>query len=69
MKRNKITIDYDEEADVLYLSFGEPTEATTEEIGNVGIRINEKTKEIVGITVIDFLKNLKKKQEPIKISI
>ncbi len=68
MKRNKITIDYDEEVDVLYLSFGDPVEAVTEEIGDIGIRVNEKTNELVGVTVIDFLKNFKKKHEPIEIS-
>ena len=69
MKKNKITIDYDNEADVLYLSFGEPAEAVTEELGDIGIRIDEKTNEIVGVTVIDFLKNFKNKQKPIDISI
>lgn len=69
MKRTKITIDYDEEADVLYLSFGEPKEAITEEFGNVGVRVNEETKEIVGITVVNFLQNIKNKHEPIKVSI
>jgi len=69
MEKQKITIDYDEQADVLYLSFGEPKEAITEEVGNVGIRIDEKTNEIVGITVIGFLKNFKNKHQPIKINI
>ncbi len=69
MKKNKITIDYDEKADVLYLSFGKPEKAVTEEIGNVGVRLNEKTNEVVGLTVINFLKNFKKKHEPIKVSV
>ena len=69
MKRSKITIDYDEEADVLYLSFGDPVKAVTEEMGDIGIRINENTSEIVGVTIINFLKNLKKKNEPIELSV
>ena len=69
MKKNKITIDYDKKADVLYLSFGKPIAAVTEEIGNVGVRIDEKTNEIVGLTVIGFLKNFKNNSEPIKISV
>ncbi len=69
MKKEKITIDYDKEADTLYLSFGAPVEAITEEKGNVGIRINEKTNEIVGITVIGFLKNFGNSSLPIKISV
>ncbi|MBI4176239.1 MAG: DUF2283 domain-containing protein [Candidatus Aenigmarchaeota archaeon] len=47
----KITFDYDREADVLCLSFGEPKEAITEEVGNIGVRIDEKTKGIVGVTI------------------
>lgn len=61
MKRNKISMDYDKKANVLYISFGEPVEAVTEEMGNVGIRIDEKTNEIVGITIINFI-NTNKKQ-------
>ena len=69
MKKEKITIDYDKEADVLYLSFGEPTESITEELNNIGIRINEKTKQITGITVINFLKEIKKGNKPIEIAV
>ncbi len=65
----KITFDYDEEADVLYISFGEPKEAIVEEKGNIGIRIDEKTNEIVGLTVIQFLKTFKSKHQPISISV
>lgn len=54
---------------MLYLSLGTPKEAITEEVGNVGIRIDEKTNEIVGLTVIDFLKHFKNKSKPIKLTI
>ncbi len=69
MKKENITIDYDEEADVLYISFGKPREAITEELDNLAIRLDEKTKEVVGITVIDFLRNFRKKHSPIEISV
>lgn len=69
MKLKKITLDYDEEADVLYLSFGKPKKAVTEEINNVGVRQDEKTGEIVGLTVIEFLKTFKTTQLPIKIAV
>ncbi len=55
-------MDYDKKANVLYISFGEPVEAVTEEMGNVGIRIDEKTNEIVGITIINFINDTNKKQ-------
>ena len=69
MKKEKVTIDYDNGADVLYLSFGNPRKAITEEAGDIGIRLDEKTNELVGITVIDFMKKFKKKHEPIEVSI
>ncbi len=65
----KITIDYDEEADVLYLSFGNPTQAITEEINNIGVRVDKKTNEIVGLTILDFMKNSKNKNYPIEINV
>jgi len=69
MKMKEITFDYDREADVLYVSFGEPKEAITEERGNIGVRIDEKTGEIVGVTIIEFLKTFGKKHGPISISV
>ncbi len=66
---NDITIDYDKDADVLYLSFGKPKGAVTEEIGDVGVRLDEKTHEVLGLTVMNFMRNMKKKHEPIKVSI
>lgn len=50
----KIDIDFDEEADVLYISFGEPREAedTVEVEDGVIYRITNN--EVVGITITDF---------------
>ena len=69
MKMKEITVDYDKDADVLYLSFGEPKAAITEEIGNVGMRLDEKTHEIVGVTIIQFLKTFSEKRPPISVSV
>ena len=51
----KTFTDYDEDADMLYISFDKPKIAITIE-GNDGelIRIDPYTKEIVGVTIIDF---------------
>ena len=65
----KIEFDYDEEADVMYISFGEPKEAITEEIGNIGVRIDEKKREIVGLTILEFMKTFGKSHRPIKIPV
>ena len=69
MKREHLTLDYDAETDVLYLSFGKPHPAVTEEIWNIGLRIDDKTKEIVGVTVTEFLKIVRAKHRPIKITV
>lgn len=69
MVSKKIILDYDEEADVLYFTFGEPQEALTEEMGNIGVRVDPVTNEIVGLTVIDFLSGFKKRHQPLQIRV
>jgi uncharacterized protein YuzE len=45
--------EYDEEADVLYISVGKPRPAVGVDIGEgVIVRWDEKRKEIVGLTII-----------------
>lgn len=52
-KADRIDWDYDEEADVLYLSFGKPRKAVGIDIGDgVVVRYDEKKKEVVGLTVL-----------------
>jgi len=46
--------DYDEEADVLYISFGKPKEAQDSiEVEN-GVIYRIADKEVIGITITDF---------------
>ena len=48
-----VSWDYDEEADVLYLSVGEPKPAVGIDIGEgVIARYDEENKEVVGVTLI-----------------
>jgi uncharacterized protein YuzE len=50
-------IHYDEEADVLYISFGEPRPAEGLDIGDGTIlRVDPKTDEVIGLTLLDFSK-------------
>lgn len=50
-----LNIDYDEEADVLYLSFGKPRPAISIEVKEGDfVRVDAYSDEIVGITIIDF---------------
>lgn len=55
-KKNKINWDYDADADVLYISFGNPKKAEGVDIGEgTIIRIEPDTKEIIGITILNPL--------------
>lgn len=52
-KPQQIDWDYDEEADVLYISVGKPQAATGIDIGEgIVVRYDETQKEVVGITLI-----------------
>jgi uncharacterized protein YuzE len=48
-----VWIDYDSEADVLYLSFRRPQRATDSELRNNGIIVRKRGKAIVGLTILD----------------
>lgn len=55
-KKNKIKWDYDAEADVLYIAFGNPKNAEGIDIGDgTIIRIEPDTKEIIGVTILNPL--------------
>lgn len=55
-KKDKIKWDYDAEADVLYISFGNPQNAEGVDIGEgTIIRIQPDSKEIIGITILNPL--------------
>ena len=54
-----ITWDYDADADVLYLSVGEPKPAMGVDIGEgVVLRYDEAHREVVGLTLIGLRKRL-----------
>lgn len=46
-------IDYDAEADVLYLSLTRPQRATDSEMRDDGVIIHRRGKRIVGVTVLE----------------
>jgi uncharacterized protein YuzE len=55
-KKNKIKWDYDAEADILYISIGNPRNAEGVDIGEgTIIRIRHDTKEIIGVTILNPL--------------
>ena len=54
---SKMWLDYDQEADVLYISLQRPQKATdTIDLGDQGILLRYRGKELVGITVLDASK-------------
>jgi uncharacterized protein YuzE len=55
-RKDKIKWDYDAEADVLYISFGNPQNAEGVDIGEgTIIRVQSDSKEIIGVTIINPL--------------
>jgi uncharacterized protein YuzE len=56
-ERANSVIHYDADADVLYISFGEPRPAEGLDIGDGTIlRVDPETEEVVGLTILDFTK-------------
>jgi uncharacterized protein YuzE len=49
----RMAMDYDQEADVLYISFRRPQKATDSEMRDNGIIIHRRGKQIVGLTILD----------------
>jgi len=46
-------VDYDQEADVLYISFKRPQNATDSEMTDDGILLRYRNEQLVGMTVMD----------------
>jgi uncharacterized protein YuzE len=51
---NNLHIRYDEEADVMYVSFGPPVPADDSEMGEDDILYRYRDGEVVGLTVTHF---------------
>lgn len=54
MSLERVDLDYDEEADVLYISFGKPREAKDSVEVEDGVVYRISDHEVVGITITDF---------------
>jgi uncharacterized protein YuzE len=52
----KMWIDYDQEADVLYISFKRPQKATDSEMMKNGVLLRYRNKELVGMTIMEASK-------------
>ena len=52
-RKENLSWEYDEEADVLYISLGEPQEALGLDVGDgVIVRYRQDLSEVVGLTII-----------------
>ncbi|MBI5185882.1 MAG: DUF2283 domain-containing protein [Nitrospinae bacterium] len=56
LPEKKMWIDYDKEADVLYISFKRPQKATDSEMLKNGILLRYKDDELIGMTIMDASK-------------
>jgi uncharacterized protein YuzE len=55
-RAKRCLLDFDEEADVLYISFRKPQHATDSEMRDDGVIVRKSGDEIVGITILDASK-------------
>jgi len=63
MARKKMSLSYDKEADVLYISVGKPKKSLSREMDDgVLLRLDQKTKKITGLTILDFEARFQKPQ-------
>ena len=49
----KFWVDYDQEADVLYISFDRPQNATDSEMTEDGLLLRYRDGQLVGVTILD----------------
>jgi uncharacterized protein YuzE len=57
-------VDHDREADVLYISFRRPQQATDTRMTKEGILLRSRGKELVGITVLEASTRAQASQTP-----
>lgn len=53
MPARRYWVDYDSEADVLYISFSRPQRVTDTEATDDGLLLRYRGEELVGVTVLD----------------
>lgn len=58
LKLEKVKLDYDSEADVLYIYFGEPKEADDSQVTDEGVVVRTRGDRIVGLTILSARERL-----------
>ncbi len=59
-KLDELDVDYDEEADVLYISFGPPVAASDSKVLENDVVVRYKGERIIGLTIPSLKKRLKR---------
>ena len=59
LPEKKVWTDYDEDADVLYISFGEPQKAGDTVPTDEGILVRKRGKKLIGFTILNASRFLK----------
>jgi uncharacterized protein YuzE len=68
MEKKSLNFYYDKDGDVLDISIGKPTKAISNEISDdFFIRLNPKTKKIVGFSILNFRKRSSKNNGDISV--
>jgi len=62
LRAEKMEVEYDKEADVLYISFSPGTPSDDSELTDNDIIIRYKNRRIVGLTVLHFSERRKQKK-------
>lgn len=69
MAKKQIHLAYDPETDILHVAFGKAKKAiSVEQEPEVFVRIDPKTEEIVGLTMLGFKQNFLAKKQDITFS-
>lgn len=69
--KNKLQYQFDQEADVFYLTQRKPSSRDiSEEIADgIIARFDSKTKKVVGLTIINFLSRYQQKTKPVNLPV
>ena len=57
-RKKNLIINYDNEADVLYVSFDSPQKADDTDFFSDNVLVRKKNKAIIGLTLLHFKKSL-----------
>jgi len=70
LEERKIGFYFDEEGDVLDITFGKPRKAVAKELKNdIAVRVDPESGEVVGIVILNFMKRFRMRKRTEKIEL